>query len=188
MLTFHKCSYKYSYMTLAGSSIEFHRTEPFQKEKQQQMSGQRERAEQSESCTCINIVIFAARDQWASSAALFLHAVWGLRPLLFSGALMWSCTGRSAALCPAVWAIVSCGVWAEADGPGAQVAPAPRCSPASSPALRRTSRRRARGEYTDKQVMPFFYNTETVMFYPTDPVFIGNIVYILNDTSSQSNY
>lgn len=149
MLTFHKCSYKYSYMTLAGRSIGFHHTQPYKRKKQQQMSGQRQRAEQSESCTCISIVVFAAREQRSPSAAQFLHAVWGLRLLLFSGALMRSCTGRSAAPCPAVSATVSCGVWAEADGPGVQGAPALRCSPASSPALRRMSRRR--GEHTVKR-------------------------------------
>lgn len=112
------------------------------------MSGQRERAEQSESHTCINIVILAARDQWARSCCTAPACCegggggGGLRPLLLSGALMWSCTGRSAAPSPAVSAAVSCGVWAEAGGPGVQEAPAPRCSPTSSPALRRTSRRR----------------------------------------------
>lgn len=70
-----------------------------------------------------------------------------LRLLLFSGTLMWSYTGRSAAPCPAVSAAVSCGVWAEAGVPGVQEAPAPRCSPASSPALRATSRRRTRGQH-----------------------------------------
>lgn len=45
-------------MTLAGLSIGFHHTEPFQKEKQQQAEGQSARAK---SCTCT--LFIAVRDQ-----------------------------------------------------------------------------------------------------------------------------
>lgn len=54
-------------MTLAGWSVGFHRTEPFQKEKQQQVEGQGEHAK---SCICA-LFIFAVRDQRASFAAPF---------------------------------------------------------------------------------------------------------------------
>lgn len=110
------------------------------KEKQQQRSDQSKCAEPTKFWTCMNTVIFAACDQWASATASLLQAVWRLNLLLFSDALMWSCTGRSAAPCLAVSATVSCGVWAEADEPEVQEAPVPRCSPASSPALMTRSR------------------------------------------------
>lgn len=142
MLTFHKCSYKYSYMTLAGHCIGFHRTEPFQEEKQQQMNVLYNPS------LALALISLSSQPETSELPPLhFICMLCGLWPLLFSGALMWNCTGQSAAPCPAVSAGVSCGVWAEADGPGVQGVPVPQCSPASSQALRTKCRRRTRGEH-----------------------------------------
>lgn len=65
------------------------------------------------------------------------RTLWRLELALFSGALMWSCTERSVAPSPAGSTTASCDVWAGADGTGVQEAPAPRCSPSSSPVLRK---------------------------------------------------
>lgn len=77
MLTFHKCSYKYSYMTLAGCSIGFHHTQPYKKEKQQQMSGQRNVLNNPSLALALISLSLQPENQWASSAALLRHAAWG---------------------------------------------------------------------------------------------------------------
>lgn len=83
-------------------------------------------------------VTFKVVDQQVS---LGPNTVWGRELLLSSGALMWSCTERSDAPSPAASTTVSCDVWAEAGATGVQEAPAPLCSPSSSPVLRITSKK-----------------------------------------------
>lgn len=118
MLTFSTYPYKYSNVRQDGCSIRFHPTEEKLKE--------------------VGLALLALTR--ISSTVLLQLAVWCLKLLLISGALTWSCTERSAAPFPAVTAAVSCVVWAEGDEPEVQEAPALQCSPASSPALKMTTR------------------------------------------------
>lgn len=132
----HTCSYKYSNMTLSGCSIDFHQAGLLENEENLAEITSETKCWTIRTGACItDTVIFAACGQWASPSVRFLHDEWCQRQLLFSGALMWCCTGQSAAPCPAVSTAASCGVWAEADEPEVQEAPAPRWSLTSSPAL-----------------------------------------------------
>lgn len=61
MLTFHTCSYKYSYMTLPGCSNRFLHTEPFIKKRRNSSRSQvRENVLNNQSLSLALIVIFAA--------------------------------------------------------------------------------------------------------------------------------
>lgn len=120
MLTFSTYPYKYSNMRQDGCSIRFHPTEEKLKE------------------------VGLALTRISSTAVVLRLALWCLKLLLLSGALTWSCTERSAAPFPAVTAAVSCVVWAEGDEPEVQEAPTLRCSPASSPALKKPQRPQVR--------------------------------------------
>lgn len=174
MLTSHKCSYRYSYMTLAGHCIGFHRTEPFQEEKQQQMNVLYNPS------LALALISLSSQPETSELPPLhFICMLCGLWPLLFSGALMWNCTGQSAAPCPAVSAGVSCGVWAEADGPGVQGVPVPQCSPASSPALRTKCRGRTRGEHMVTRD-EFPYPAETLSCSPAQATRQSLVCFIIS--------
>lgn len=141
---------KFSYMTLAGHCIGFHRTEPFQEEKQQQMNVLYNPS------LALALKLLSSQPETSELPPLhFICMLCGLWPLPFSGALMWNCTGQSAAPCPAVSAAASCGVWAEADGPGVPGVPVPQCSPASSPALGTKQRKKQRWAHGYKRCVSF---------------------------------